>query len=181
MPTSFSPTPGRLSTTRTSCPASRKGSERSSTASTMLKIAVFAPMPSASVRITTVAKPGLFQRTRKPYRRSCSRVPMSGKDAFWINRVAAYGYLIYDQQMGVRWCIVAALVIGAGETFAQKTKEIHGPMWAGPDVSPPRVLRDKHPTYSEEARKAQVQGTVFLRLIVDEKGHPTNITVVSPL
>jgi len=72
-------------------------------------------------------------------------------------------------------------VIGAGETFAQKTKEIHGPMWAGPDVSPPRVLRDKQPTYSEEARKAQVQGTVFLRLIVDEKGHPTNITVVSPL
>ena len=42
----------------------------------MVKMAVFAPMPRASVRIETRVKAGDFARTRSPYRRSCQRVMM---------------------------------------------------------------------------------------------------------
>src|SRR5437762_3959341 len=51
--------------------ASGYGSGRSKTALTMLKIAVFAPMPSASVRIAITLKLGCFRSMRKAYRISC--------------------------------------------------------------------------------------------------------------
>src|SRR5262245_23681944 len=38
---------------------------------TKLKIAAFAPMPTASVRIATAAKPGALRSVRNPYRMSC--------------------------------------------------------------------------------------------------------------
>src|SRR5580700_396858 len=47
---------------------------RRTTASTTLKIAVFAPMPRAKVRTATAVKPGLFASIRQPYRMSCSKV-----------------------------------------------------------------------------------------------------------
>src|SRR5436309_3939 len=61
------------------------GSGRSITASTTLKIAVVAPMPSASVRTTTVVKPGFLRTERAAYRRSCQiavdhRSPSSTED-----------------------------------------------------------------------------------------------------
>ena len=46
------------------------GSVRRRTASRSWKIAVFAPMPSASDRIATTAKPGVRRRRRTPYFRS---------------------------------------------------------------------------------------------------------------
>ena len=51
-----------------------KGSGRSSTAFTTLKMAVFAPMPRARVRPTTAVKPGLLPSMRAPYRKSWIRV-----------------------------------------------------------------------------------------------------------
>src|SRR5580658_4867484 len=42
----------------------------------MVKMAVFAPMPRASVSIETMVKLGDFAKTRRPYRRSCQRVIM---------------------------------------------------------------------------------------------------------
>jgi hypothetical protein len=45
----------------------------SSTASTTEKIAVFAPMPSASVSSATAAKPGFFRNVRTAYRTSCTK------------------------------------------------------------------------------------------------------------
>ena len=45
--------------------ASGKGSGRSSTASTREKIAVFAPIPSASIATATAVKPGLLASIRK--------------------------------------------------------------------------------------------------------------------
>src|SRR5437773_578136 len=47
-----------------------KGSGRSSTALTKLKMAVFAPMPSASVSTATAVKPGFFSNWRKANFRS---------------------------------------------------------------------------------------------------------------
>src|SRR5438093_936812 len=53
---------------------SGKGSGFSSTPLMTENSAVFAPMPSASVMIAIAVNPGLFRSTRKPKRRSCSRV-----------------------------------------------------------------------------------------------------------
>ena len=46
------------------------GMARRSTSLTSAKIAVFAPMPSASDRIATAANPGLSRSRRAAYRRS---------------------------------------------------------------------------------------------------------------
>ena len=51
-----------------------------------------------------------------------------------------------------------------------------------PDCIPvPQVVSSPAPTYSEEARKAKIEGSVILSLIVDERGNPTNCRVVSGL
>src|SRR5439155_23747433 len=60
----------RLVTNTSSLSGSRNGSGRSTTARTTLKIAVFAPTPSASVRVATAAKPGFLRRRRSPRRTS---------------------------------------------------------------------------------------------------------------
>lgn len=49
---------------------SGKGNGRSNTAFTTLKMAVFAPMPRASVITAMAAKPGRFKSERTAYRRS---------------------------------------------------------------------------------------------------------------
>src|SRR5213083_2404323 len=54
------------------------GSGRSTTAFTMLKMAVFAPMPRASVRAATAVKPGFFRSMRKAKRRSWKNVSRRG-------------------------------------------------------------------------------------------------------
>jgi TonB family protein len=47
----------------------------------------------------------------------------------------------------------------------------------GAGVSPPRVVYDPDPDYSEQARKAKIQGTVVLWVIVGPDGRPRDITV----
>src|SRR5213075_1194318 len=59
-----------FSETNTSRPGSLNGGGRSSTALNTLKIAVFAPMPSASVSTATAVKPGFFSSWRKANLRS---------------------------------------------------------------------------------------------------------------
>lgn len=51
----------------------------------------------------------------------------------------------------------------------------------GGGVSPPRVIYQVDPEFSEEARKAKYQGTCTLMLVVDTAGHPSNIRVASSL
>jgi TonB family protein len=48
-------------------------------------------------------------------------------------------------------------------------------------VSVPELVSSPPPTYSEEGRKAKIEGLVVLVLIVDEKGNPTNFRVISGL
>src|SRR6266851_367560 len=51
-----------------------------------------------------------------------------------------------------------------------------------PDCAPaPQLVSSPPPTYSEEARKAKIEGYVVLGLVVDEKGNPTNFRVISGL
>src|SRR5580704_9202323 len=50
---------------------SRKGNGSMRTLLTMLKMAVFAPMPRAMMRAAVRAKPGFFMRSRSANRRSC--------------------------------------------------------------------------------------------------------------
>src|SRR5690348_6120263 len=45
----------------------------------------------------------------------------------------------------------------------------------------PHVISKAEPDYTLEARSAKLQGTVVLRLVVDENGEPRDITIVSPL
>ncbi len=51
-----------------------------------------------------------------------------------------------------------------------------------PDCAPaPQLLSSPQPAYSEEARKAKIEGLVILGLTVDEKGNPTRIYVINSL
>jgi len=45
----------------------------------------------------------------------------------------------------------------------------------------PHVVSSPQPTYSEEARKAKIEGSVVLGLTVDERGNPTNVHVINSL
>ena len=69
------PTPCEINVdqTNTNLLASLYGRLSSKTAFTTEKIAVFAPIPSASVRMATAANPGFFRSIRRPNRISCSR------------------------------------------------------------------------------------------------------------
>lgn len=51
----------------------------------------------------------------------------------------------------------------------------------GKGVTPPRVIYQTEPEFSDEARKAKYQGTCVLGLIVDVNGRPTAIRIINAL
>lgn len=51
----------------------------------------------------------------------------------------------------------------------------------GKGVSPPKVILQKNPEFSEPARSAKYQGTVMLALVVDKTGRVRDIRVLRPL
>jgi TonB family protein len=54
-----------------------------------------------------------------------------------------------------------------------------GPVYKpGGDVTPPVVIKEVLPHYPEDAKKANIQGKVFLEAIVDTKGIPQRIKVL---
>jgi TonB family protein len=54
-------------------------------------------------------------------------------------------------------------------------------MSVGGGVSAPQVLHSAQPEFTEEARRADYQGTVAIQLIVDAQGNPQNVRVVRHL
>ena len=58
-----------------------------------------------------------------------------------------------------------------------------GPVYqvGDPGVTSPRVVKEVRPQYSPEAMRANVQGEVLLKTVINEKGEPTNIRVVKSL
>jgi periplasmic protein TonB len=56
-----------------------------------------------------------------------------------------------------------------------------GIMSVGGGVSAPRVIHAVDPEFTDEARRAKIQGVVSIQVIVDAHGNPQNIQVVRPL
>jgi periplasmic protein TonB len=56
-----------------------------------------------------------------------------------------------------------------------------GLMSVGGGVSAPMVVRSVEPEFTQEARQANFQGNVSIKLIVDSQGNPQNITLLSHL
>jgi TonB family protein len=48
---------------------------------------------------------------------------------------------------------------------------------AGKGLTPPRIIKQVDPDYSESARKAGVEGSVIVKLVVDKDGSPRNICI----
>src|SRR2546423_2825868 len=70
--------------------ASGNGSGRRRTPFTRLKIAVFAPMPSARVKIAMMLKPGVFNNIRTAYFRSVNTKSLfSAQRMHWIDKCGA--------------------------------------------------------------------------------------------
>lgn len=70
-----------------------------------------------------------------------------------------------------------ALDIPEGPVFAG----LGGPMWIEGNVQPPQKIFGPEPRYTEEARKARVQGIVILQAIVDALGNVSNVKIVKGL
>jgi TonB family protein len=51
----------------------------------------------------------------------------------------------------------------------------------GPGITAPRVIRKIAPYYTPQARRALVQGTAVLEVVVDEHGMPSRISTISPI
>jgi TonB family protein len=48
-------------------------------------------------------------------------------------------------------------------------------------VTPPRLIQNIEPEFSDEARRKKIEGVVTLSLVVDTEGQPTDVQVVTPL
>jgi TonB family protein len=93
---------------------------------------------------------------------------------------------------GIAAYLICHALLFAASTSAQQNTEATAPLGSrrlvctkkdpAPNcVSVPRVVSTPSPTYSEKGRKAKIERFVKLGLIVDEKGNPTNLSVISGL
>src|SRR5712691_2672684 len=85
---------------RTSCCGSLTGSSRNKTWSRRVKMAVFAPMPSARVRTATAVKPGECASMRKVYFKS--RRMVSSQSMTVMRRVASLADMVTGTPPGAR-------------------------------------------------------------------------------
>jgi TonB family protein len=67
----------------------------------------------------------------------------------------------------------------AAKPPAPKPPEPHGPYNVGGDVSPPSALYTPNAPYTEQARRAHLQGTVVLGIVINEHGKVTQIQELS--
>lgn len=56
-----------------------------------------------------------------------------------------------------------------------------GPLQVGGDVRPPEKIYSPQPKYTEEARKARLQGAVILQTVIDTLGNVTDVKVLKGL
>lgn len=68
------------------------------------------------------------------------------------------------------------------ETGTGEAKAPNIPIFSiGKGVTPPRVVFQRDPEFSDLAREAKYQGTIIVMLIVDKTGQARNIRIVRPL
>jgi TonB family protein len=65
-------------------------------------------------------------------------------------------------------------------SFDPKKEHVSYPK-VGSGVSPPHVMLQPDPEYSDEARKARYQGTVLVSMVIDASGAPTDMQIARPL
>jgi TonB family protein len=75
---------------------------------------------------------------------------------------------------------------GGGIGFDPNAKVSDSPIKSQTNVprtvdTKPVILVNAHPRYTDEARREKIQGVVTLRILVDETGSPTRITIVRGL
>jgi TonB family protein len=73
--------------------------------------------------------------------------------------------------------LLLASRIGYGFPFGEDA-DIYRP---GPGVSAPKAIHKVEPRYTQQARRALVQGAVVLEVVVDEHGAPARISTISPI
>jgi TonB family protein len=66
-------------------------------------------------------------------------------------------------------------------TLGESGQAPPGPLRFGRDVTAPQVIHKVAPKYSKEARKARLEGTVILYVVVDEQGNPRELRPIRPL
>lgn len=76
--------------------------------------------------------------------------------------------------------LIALLPVGQTSTGSAPPRD-EGVLRIGSGITPPKIRRKRAPHYSRAAEDARVQGTCILEIVVDEKGVPMNISVLSPL
>jgi TonB family protein len=91
-------------------------------------------------------------------------------------------YLLNGKPMAVDTTITVNFSLGGPvETPEQKPEGGNAdvaPKKLGPGITPPVVIYQVDPEFSEEARKAHVSGAVQVGLWVDEQGNPTHVHMV---
>lgn len=73
---------------------------------------------------------------------------------------------------------------GAGNSKGTTGKDFSGDAFqlgSGSGIAPPVAIAKPEPRYTEEARRARIQGVVILSCVIDEQGIPRNLTVVKGL
>jgi TonB family protein len=78
------------------------------------------------------------------------------------------------------WLAILTIAFSASSA-AQEPTDRSAPLRIGPGISPPRIVDKVEPQYSPLAEADHVQGTVVIQIVVDERGVPRNIQVISPL
>jgi TonB family protein len=107
------------------------------------------------------------------YWRACVADGLAGK-----NRACAFS----EEVKSVPGVTSSTTTSEASEAPAGSAQPVSPRRFAiGKGVSPPKLLNQHEPEFSEPARQAKYQGTMTISLIVDQQGVPTHLHILSPL
>ncbi len=77
--------------------------------------------------------------------------------------------------------VLATACVLVAACNSSPTEPCPGPFRSGGDITPAVKISSPNPQYTEEARRARIQGVVLLEAIIGCDGRVTNITVLQGL